>query len=212
LFSGRFAALRRRCYYKKMCIQRPLTIGVLSDTHLPYRMAALPADVFDALAGVDLILHAGDVDDIDYLSGLRQIAPLHAVRGNIHVGDRSFGGRNLPAVVQLAVAGRKIVMAHGHRPGLGGLAMKGPDLVWSRFVRGANHRLNFDIARRLGRQFPAADVVIFGHTHAPFRVKIGTTLFFNPGAVAFTGNRRPSLGRLRISPEAITAEIVWLAH
>ncbi len=211
MFPNHFDALGRRCYYKKMRIQRPLTIGVLSDTHLPYRMAALPAGVFNAFAGVDLILHAGDVDEIDCAAALGEIAPLHAVRGNIHVGDRSFGGRNLPATVQLTMAGRKIVVVHGHRPGLGGLAMKGPDLVWSRFVRGANHRLNFDIARRLGRRFPAADVIVFGHTHAPFSVKMGKTLFFNPGAVAFTRGRMSSAGLLRIFPREITTEIIWLA-
>lgn len=52
----------------------PVRAALLSDTHLPHRMARLPTQLFDALDGVDVILHAGDVDRSGALDPLREIA------------------------------------------------------------------------------------------------------------------------------------------
>ena len=71
------------------------TVGLLSDTHIPHRLERLPAPVLDALAGVDLILHAGDVDDPVALEPLRAVAPVHGVRGNVHFQEFSDGGAAL---------------------------------------------------------------------------------------------------------------------
>lgn len=57
-------------------------LGVISDTHGLVRPQAL-----DALAGVDLILHAGDIGNQQVLDTLNQIAPVVAVRGNNDKGD-----------------------------------------------------------------------------------------------------------------------------
>jgi predicted phosphodiesterase len=54
--------------------------GVISETHGLMRMAALAA-----LKGADLIVHEGDAGKREVLDQLREIAPLHAVRGNIDV-------------------------------------------------------------------------------------------------------------------------------
>jgi hypothetical protein len=59
---------------------KPLTIGVISDTHGLLRPQAV-----ERLAGVDHILHAGDVGDPAILDALRSIAPLTAIRGNVDV-------------------------------------------------------------------------------------------------------------------------------
>ena len=56
-----------------------LTIGLLSDTHIPHRMTQLPQAVLDALVGVDVILHAGDVGELWVLDRLSAIAPVIAV-------------------------------------------------------------------------------------------------------------------------------------
>ena len=58
-----------------------MQIGVISDTHGLLRPEAL-----EALKGVSAILHAGDVGKIDVLNGLKAIAPVKAVRGNIDSG------------------------------------------------------------------------------------------------------------------------------
>jgi putative phosphoesterase len=56
------------------------TVGVISDTHGLLRPEAL-----EALAGSDLIIHAGDVGDPEILARLSCVAPVHTVRGNIDV-------------------------------------------------------------------------------------------------------------------------------
>jgi putative phosphoesterase len=58
----------------------PTRIGIISDTHGLLRPEALAA-----LAGVELILHGGDVGHPDVLAGLRAIAPTVAIRGNVDV-------------------------------------------------------------------------------------------------------------------------------
>ena len=57
-------------------------IGLISDTHGLLRQSAL-----DALAGSDLIVHAGDVGRPEILTALEQIAPVVAVQGNIDTAD-----------------------------------------------------------------------------------------------------------------------------
>lgn len=79
-------------------------VGVISDTHGLLRSSAV-----EALHGVDLILHAGDVGDAAILDRLRAIAPTVAVRGNV---DTSPWGRTLPESEVVEVAGRTIYMLH----------------------------------------------------------------------------------------------------
>ena len=56
-------------------------VGLVSDTHGLLRPALL-----DALEGCELIVHAGDVGRPEVLDGLRQAAPVVAVRGNVDRG------------------------------------------------------------------------------------------------------------------------------
>jgi putative phosphoesterase len=60
----------------------PHLIGVISDTHGLLRLEAVKA-----LAGVELIIHAGDIGNPQVLEALAQIAPVHAVQGNTDRGD-----------------------------------------------------------------------------------------------------------------------------
>jgi putative phosphoesterase len=81
-----------------------MLIGVLSDTHGLLRPELLPA-----LAGVDHILHAGDVGDPTILTKLATIAPVTAIRGNIDThGPTSL----LPTTELLDLAGCLIYMLH----------------------------------------------------------------------------------------------------
>lgn len=79
-------------------------VGVISDTHGLLRPSAL-----QALSGVDLILHAGDVGRPEILARLREVAPTVAVRGNI---DISPWGRTLPATEVVEVRGRLLYLLH----------------------------------------------------------------------------------------------------
>jgi uncharacterized protein len=82
----------------------PARIGVISDTHDLVRPEALRA-----LAGSDLILHAGDVCGPDVLEALREIAPVIAVRGN---NDHGRWAEALPETATLTLGGVPVVIVH----------------------------------------------------------------------------------------------------
>jgi putative phosphoesterase len=81
-----------------------MRIGVISDTHGLMRPEALAA-----LAGSELILHAGDVGAPSVLAALRTIAPVVAVRGNNDVGPWAA---RLPATKTVRAAGARILLLH----------------------------------------------------------------------------------------------------
>ena len=189
-----------------------MRIGVLSDTHLPHRLPQLPASVVEAFtnAAVDLILHAGDVDDPGALKPLSQVAPVIAVRGNIHLRDLSRGGSGLPHHVELMLCGRRIILTHGHQYGVMGFWGYAAVIVAYQLGLLTRERINRGMARRLHRRFPWADVVVFGHTHRPFQTWIDRTFFFNPGAVAQDEGDTPSVGILIVGRDVLEAELVPL--
>jgi putative phosphoesterase len=84
-----------------------MLIGLISDTHSLMRVEALAA-----LAGVELILHAGDVGTRHVLRELEAIAPTQAVYGN--VDDPILG---LPQTLDLVLDGLRIHVSHGHELG-----------------------------------------------------------------------------------------------
>jgi putative phosphoesterase len=188
------------------------TIGLLSDTHIPHRMTQLPQAALDALAGVDVILHAGDVDDPAALEPLRKIAPVHAVSGNFHILDLSDGGASLPEIVELELADKHIVLVHGHRPGPIGFFLKGLHVLAENLRLTDNGALNRRSARRLARVYPGADIIVFGHSHRAHVEWIKDTLLVNPGAVLESGPReRPSVARISIRNERSEVEIIPLS-
>ena len=81
-------------------------VGVISDTH-----GYLDPRVPDLFAGVEHIVHAGDVGDMAVVETLAQIAPVTVVSGNM---DRSAGGEvaGLPSAAQVDVAGLRFLVAH----------------------------------------------------------------------------------------------------
>jgi putative phosphoesterase len=81
-----------------------MKIGVVSDTH-----GLLRPEVAPALAGVERILHLGDVGKASVLKALEEIAPVTAVRGNV---DRDGACGKLPETEVLLVEGRYIYMLH----------------------------------------------------------------------------------------------------
>jgi putative phosphoesterase len=81
-----------------------MRIGVISDTH-----GLLRPEAAAALAGVDYILHAGDVGDITILESLHGIAPTTAIRGNI---DTSGPCAQLPATELVGFGGVSFYMLH----------------------------------------------------------------------------------------------------
>jgi putative phosphoesterase len=85
-------------------VGEPFRIGVVSDSH-----EAVPERVREVLAGVDHILHAGDLEGLQVLVELELIAPVTAVRGNC---DTRGPLARLPWVVNTVVGGARFVVAH----------------------------------------------------------------------------------------------------
>jgi putative phosphoesterase len=81
-----------------------LRLGLISDTH-----GRVHRDVHTHFAGVQAILHAGDVGGADVIAELETIAPLHAVRGNVD-GD----GEGLRPAERVPFAFGSVGIRHGH--------------------------------------------------------------------------------------------------
>lgn len=79
-------------------------VGIISDTH-----GRMNAKAVDALRGSDIILHAGDIGSGDILAKLRQIAPVHAIVGNVDIHPLT-SKHSATGVVE--VAGKSIYMLH----------------------------------------------------------------------------------------------------
>jgi uncharacterized protein len=82
----------------------PHRVGLISDTHGLLRPEAL-----QALAGVDLIIHGGDIGTSEVIEALGRVAPVHAVRGN---NDRAPWARKVPLRLDLDLAGVRIHVLH----------------------------------------------------------------------------------------------------
>jgi len=175
----------------------------LADTHLPYRAPRLDPAILDALRGVSLILHAGDVDEPEELAPLRALAPLYAVRGNYHIRERSHAGASLPWSVEMTLCGFRVVVEHGHRLGadlwLWKIASLFRHLILRRWDFPALERRMISV---LLRRHPQADVIVFGHTHRFYAACHDGTLVVNPGAAMrtayFDAPFRPSIVRLTL--------------
>lgn len=164
-------------------------VGVVADTHCPEFVDRLPGSVLDALRGVDLILHAGDVNESSALSELERIAPVEAVRG-----DHDNHLAELPSHRELTVQGQRIVVVHGNRSRW----IEEPQtLLWTLSL--GFYRPHRGLPRHLRRRFPEADVIVFGHTHRPHIERREGALIFNPGGV-HQWNARTARARLAQSP------------
>ena len=167
----------------------PIQVGVLSDTHCPEFVDRLPERIFKVLEGVQLIVHAGDVNASSTLGRLEQIAPVHAVRGD---HDRDLG--SLPRWREVTVQGRKIVVVHGDRSRW----IEEPNtFLWT--VSLGYFRPHAGLSRALARRFPDADVIVYGHTHRSHIRWVGHALLFNPGGV-HVWNRTTAERRLKENP------------
>ncbi len=129
-----------------------MKIGVISDTHAQ-TMEDIPLAIMEALEDVDFIIHAGDFAERVVLEGLREIAEVKAVYGNMDSGELK---RMLPDKRTIDVAGRQIGLFHGSG---------GP---WG-------------MEERVRPLFGDIDIIIFGHSHLSFNEYIRGTLMFNPG-------------------------------
>jgi putative phosphoesterase len=171
-----------------------MKIGLVSDTH-----GVFDPRLTELLAGVEAILHSGDVGPREILETLALIAPVYAVRGNT---DSPL--LNLSLVLRQRLGGVQIEVQHDLTVSRRDLEAWRRESRLSELQRGRRGRFlrSFDVATR---------VVIFGHSHDPCLVNLDGRLFCNPGSA---GKQRFSLPRscavLEISPEIVEATILPL--
>ncbi|GAA0639108.1 YfcE family phosphodiesterase [Sporichthya brevicatena] len=146
-----------------------MRIVVLSDTHAPRFWKSCPPRVADRLRTADRILHAGDVCTAGVLDELAAYAPVSVVLGNNDGPEVAAWGA--PETLELELAGVRVAMIHDAGPAAGRV-------------------------RRMRRRFPAADLVVYGHSHIPMDVTEDGLRIFNPGSP--TDKRRQPHGTLGV--------------
>ena len=175
--------------------EKEVLVGVISDTHIPTRVKRLPEDVKEIFNGVDLIIHAGDIETLEVLEELQKIATVYAVTGNwesTQVKDK------LPTGIVVEIFDFRIGVVHS------------PNSFW------LGSHFNFIqeyVAPGLAQRHNL-DILIFGHTHRPLLKKTNLgeqdILLFNPGSPTTPFLSQPSVGLLRITKDSFQGKIINL--
>lgn len=161
-----------------MADAEPIVIGLIADTH-----GLVRPGVHEALAGVALILHAGDVGGDAVLDELALIAPVWAVYGNMDAP----GDPRLAAELVREVGGLRIHVSHGHE-----LGSPTPAALLARYPH---------------------DVLVFGHTHRALVTRADGRLVVNPGAAGPRRfDLSPSVARLTVANGRAEVELAPLSH
>ena len=142
----------KRCVTISLPDQELYKIALIADTH-----GLVRAELFNLLADVDLIIHAGDVCGEGVLEELRMIAPVVAVCGNMDQYERYTSP--LPAFISVSAG---------------------------EFVIHVVHDLN-DILPKINSLTLSDEpfrkhIVVFGHTHNPVSYIENGVYFINPGS------------------------------
>jgi putative phosphoesterase len=130
----------------------PVKIGVISDTHAR-SLEGIAPPILKALAGVDLIVHAGDFTERAVLEGLKSLGEVKAVCGNM---DSAELKGMLPRQDVFAAGGKRVGLIHG------------AGAPWG-------------IENRVRSAFHEVDIIIFGHSHQACNKYLRGSLLFNPG-------------------------------
>lgn len=158
-----------------------MKIGVVSDTH----SLQIPPEVINALANVDLIIHAGDFCSVEDVAMFRGLKTFKGVHGNMDGADVR---KLLPRREILEMEGVRLGVFHGEGP---------------------KDRILDTVRRAFADQ--KLDAIVFGHSHQAFNQAIDGTLYFNPGSpndMCFAPYR--SYGILEVKSGTITGKIVKL--
>lgn len=157
-----------------------MRIGVLSDTHGLFDRA-----IVRHFAGVDHILHAGDIGKREVIEQLERIAPVTVVSGNVD----GFEASGFPVEQVIELGGHRIAIYH------------------RLYEKGTLTREGISFLERT-----TPDVCVYGHSHQPKAEWRGEMLLFNPGSAGPKRFRLPrAIGLLLLDREAIEAQHITLA-
>ncbi|MGD9735564.1 MAG: metallophosphoesterase family protein [Solirubrobacterales bacterium] len=163
-------------------------IAIIADTHMPRGSRRLPELCRQLVREAEAVVHAGDFFALSAFEEVKALNPrLHAVRGNV---DEPALRALLAATATVDLpGGRSLAVVHDAGPAKGRLA-------------------------RLRRRFPAADAVVFGHSHMPLleagEGELAGFQIFNPGSP--TERRRApraSMGLLEVGAADLEFSHVW---
>lgn len=130
-----------------------INIGVISDTHVKKPTPELHELQHTVFADVSLILHAGDLTELEVLEAFSD-KEVVAVQGNM---DSGAVRNQLPSNEVIEIEGFRIGITHG---------LGNP----------------FGVPKKLAGTFDGVDVIVYGHTHRSDNKVRDGVLFFNPGA------------------------------
>ncbi len=160
-----------------------MKILVISDTHIPRVAQDLPQSIYDQIAKVDMILHAGDFVDEDVLVKLKKLKTTHAVYGNMD-----------SIVLRRTLKAKEVIMAGKFRIGL---------------IHG--YGAPRDLLDTVRSEFGTVDAIVFGHSHTAVSTIKDGILFFNPGSPTDTiFAATNSYGILDVTDKKIEGSIVTL--
>lgn len=153
---------------------------IISDTHW-YSTNDIPNFLFDLVKKFDFMIHAGDWTDSDAVDLFSSITSLFAVFGNCDMHDTR---RRLSDCLSFRINGINIGLSHG------------------RYRRDS-------VISGLNSDFNDSSLIIFGHTHVPFKEEINGKSFFNPGSFSYPRNgSKKSYGILTIDENGFSLEHV----
>jgi uncharacterized protein len=153
-----------------------MLIGLISDTHIAWPHQVLPPQIKQAFAGVDLILHAGDIWIPRVLDELEAIAPVLAAQGDDDFEEDIGKDKRVAERQIMSFEGLNILVTH---------------------IKPRRSLLNHDSeeayihANIFGSQIPAQepnrppDIIVFGHNHYPEVETYNGTLLVSPGSPNF---------------------------
>jgi uncharacterized protein len=159
-------------------MSRPtLVIGLIADTHGLFR-----PEIARVFAGVNRIIHAGDVGGPEVMRRLGEIAPVEAVSGNV---DDPFDPM-LPRELSLPVGTLTLHVSHGDE-----LGSPTPERLLERY---------------------AGDILVYGHTHKALVFRdAGGRMVVNPGAAGPRRFKlEPSVAILTVKDGGADVDIVTL--
>lgn len=166
-------------------------IGIISDTHIKRASFTFPERLYSVFGDVDLILHAGDIQNENVIMELTEFAPVFAVAGNCDGWDlaHSLGRKRL-----LNIREKRIGLIHG-------------------FARGHDAWLKAyaEFDERMELENPKLDCLVFGHSHVPMIERENGMLIINPGsAMDKRGQLHHTVAILEIHKDCMEAYIVNL--
>src|SRR5574341_688579 len=179
-----------------------MRIGLISDTHIPTAAPQLWPQVYDALRGVDLIMHGGDLMVPEVIDWLEELAPVMAVSGN---GDYTGWQRSVPPEDPRLSESKVLTVESGGRDLHIGLVhdFQLPEAPPLRTIEGL-------MTHYFGR---SVNVIVRGSTHAAEITTVKGVLIVNPGSPTFPNHQSTRLGTvgyLDIEHGRVNASILQL--